>query len=93
MIENNCLGMPTRFGMVPAQMKTFFDSCGQLWMTGGLRNKHVATFFSTNSIGAGQETTAFTTLPFFAHMGMIYVTFGGKFKGHSDNSQVHGGSA
>ena len=24
-------GMPTRFGMVPAQMKALFDSCGQLW--------------------------------------------------------------
>jgi len=32
-------------------------------------------------MGAGQETTAFTTLPFFAHMGMIYVTIGGKHKG------------
>ena len=27
-------GMPTRFGMVPAQMKNFFDSCGQVWMKG-----------------------------------------------------------
>ena len=25
------LGMPTRFGMVPAQVKALFDSCGQLW--------------------------------------------------------------
>jgi len=29
-------GIPTRFGMVPAQVKAFFDACGQLWMTGGL---------------------------------------------------------
>jgi NAD(P)H dehydrogenase (quinone) len=29
-------GVPTRFGMLPAQMKTFFDSCGQLWMKGAL---------------------------------------------------------
>lgn len=86
-------GIPTRFGMVPAQMKAFFDSCGQLWMTGAMHNKFVGTFFSTGSIGAGQETTAFTTIPFFAHMGMIYVTFGGKHKGLGDLSQVHGGSA
>lgn len=80
--------------MVPAQMKALFDSCGQLWYTGGLRNRFVGTFFSTGALGAGQETTAFTCLPFFAHMGMIYVTFGGgKFKGAGDNSQVHGGSA
>jgi NAD(P)H dehydrogenase (quinone) len=25
-------GVPTRFGMIPAQMKAFFDSCGQLWV-------------------------------------------------------------
>jgi len=29
-------GIPTRFGMVPAQMKALMDSCGQLWMSGGL---------------------------------------------------------
>jgi NAD(P)H-dependent FMN reductase len=29
-------GMPTRFGGVPAQMKSFFDSCGQLWFQGAL---------------------------------------------------------
>ena len=29
-------GMPTRFGMVPAQMKALFDSCGQLWLHGKL---------------------------------------------------------
>jgi hypothetical protein len=32
------------------------------------RNKYVGTFFSTGGIGAGQETTAYSTLPFFAHM-------------------------
>ena len=65
-------------------MKTLFDSCGQLWMHGNLRNKYVGTFFRTGSMGAGQETTAFTTLPFFAYMGMIYVTFGGKHKSLGD---------
>jgi NAD(P)H dehydrogenase (quinone) len=44
-------------------------------------------------MGAGQETTAFSTLPFFAHMGMIYVSIGGKHKGLSDITQIHGGSA
>ena len=29
-------GLPTRFGMIPSQMKAFFDSCGQLWMSGAL---------------------------------------------------------
>jgi NAD(P)H dehydrogenase (quinone) len=29
-------GIPTRFGMVPAQIKAFMDQTGQLWMSGGL---------------------------------------------------------
>ena len=29
-------GIPTRFGMLPAQMKAFFDQCGQLWMSGAM---------------------------------------------------------
>ena len=56
-------------------------------------NKFVGTFFSTGSIAAGQETTALTCMPFFVHMGMIYVPMGGKFEGIGDNSVVHGGSS
>ncbi len=44
-------------------------------------------------MGAGQESTALTTLPFFAHMGMIYVPIGGKHKSLGDISIAHGGSA
>lgn len=29
-------GFPTRFGMIPAQVKSFFDACGQLWMKSAL---------------------------------------------------------
>ena len=61
-------GFPTRFGLVPAQMKTFWDSCGQLWMAGALSNKFYGLFFSTNSPNGGQETTAMTSLPFFTSM-------------------------
>lgn len=56
------------------------------------KNKFVGTFFSTASLGAGQETTAFSTLPFFAHQGMIYVSFGAKHRGLSDDTHPHGGS-
>lgn len=89
-------GIPTRFGMVPAQVKAFFDQCGQLWMSGALANKFVGVFFSTGSIGAGQETTAMSTIPFFAHMGMIFVPLGnkaGKAYEALDKGLAHGGSA
>ena len=29
-------GVPTRFGTVPTQIKSLFDSCGKLWLTGAL---------------------------------------------------------
>jgi NAD(P)H dehydrogenase (quinone) len=86
-------GLPTRFGMLPAQMKTFFDSCGDLWNSGALNNKFAGTFVSTGSIGAGQETTAMSTIPFFAHMGLIYVPIGHKSDVIDNMSEIHGGSA
>ena len=86
-------GIPTRFGMAPAQMKALFDSCGQLWMKGELHHKFVSTFFSTGGIGGGQETTVMSTMPFFAHMGMIYVPLGNKGKEKAPEGEVPGGSA
>lgn len=29
-------GVPTRFGTVPTQIKSLFDACGKLWMSGAL---------------------------------------------------------
>lgn len=51
-------GLPTRFGMMPAQMKALFDATGGLWKTQELAGKPAGFFFSTGIQGAGQETTA-----------------------------------
>ena len=51
-------GFPTRFGMMAAQMKAFFDATGGLWKTQALAGKPAGIFFSTASQGGGQETTA-----------------------------------
>lgn len=40
-------GVPTRFGMMPAEMKAFFDSTGQMWSKGQLVGKPAGVFFST----------------------------------------------
>ncbi|OAD71638.1 benzoquinone reductase, partial [Phycomyces blakesleeanus NRRL 1555(-)] len=85
-------GIPTRFGMVPEQIKTLLDATGQLWAAGSLIGKFAATFFSTASQHGGQETTALTTITYFAHHGMIYVPFGFANSGLFDNSEVIGGS-
>ncbi|RNA43584.1 NAD(P)H:quinone type IV [Brachionus plicatilis] len=86
-------GFPTHFGTVPSQVKNFFDSCEDLWLKSALSNKFVGTFFSSSSIGQGQESTTFTCIPFFVHMGMMYVSIGSKHRLLQDNSVVHGGSA
>lgn len=40
-------GIPTRFGMAAAQMKSFMDSTGGLWQEGKLMGKPAGVFFST----------------------------------------------
>ncbi|GAB5593350.1 hypothetical protein Unana1_08250 [Umbelopsis nana] len=86
-------GIPTRFGTMPAQLKSFMDATGGLWSSGALAGKFTGTFFSTGSQHGGQETTAFTTLVYFAHHGMIYVPLGFANSNLFDNTEVVGGSA
>ncbi len=47
------LGFPTRFGGMPAQVKTLWDATGGLWMKGALVGKPISVFFSTGSQGGG----------------------------------------
>ncbi|KAI8373149.1 NAD(P)H:quinone oxidoreductase, type IV [Radiomyces spectabilis] len=86
-------GFGTRFGTMPAQMKSFFDATGALWASGALAGKFAGLFFSTASQHGGQETTAFTTIPYLAHHGIIYVPLGFANTHLFDNSEVVGGSA
>lgn len=69
-------GFPTRFGMMAAQMKAFFDATGGLWQKGALAGKAAGLFTSTASQGSGQETTILTAITQLAHHGMIYVPAG-----------------
>ncbi|KAI8641219.1 flavoprotein-like protein [Parasitella parasitica] len=85
-------GVPTRFGTLPAQMKSFLDATGALWATGALSGKFVGTFFSTASQHGGQETTAYTLLTYFAHHGLNYVPLGFANSNLFDNTEVIGGS-
>ncbi|EPB88636.1 hypothetical protein PS15m_003230 [Mucor circinelloides] len=86
-------GIPTRFGTMPAQLKALLDATGKLWATGALAGKFAGTFFCTASQHGGQETTALTTVTYFAHHGMVYVPFGFASAHLFDNSEVVGGSA
>ncbi|KAJ2351901.1 hypothetical protein IWW50_001034 [Coemansia erecta] len=86
-------GFPTRYGTTPAQVKAFFDSTGGLWAKQALTGKPAGFFFSTASQHGGQEVTVYSSLPFVAHHGLIYVPLGYTNAHLFDNSEVIGGSA
>ncbi|KAH7459569.1 hypothetical protein PRIC1_012651 [Phytophthora ramorum] len=84
------LGFPTHFGMVPAQMKALFDSCGMLWMKGELIGKPCGVFFSCGSRGGGQEVSAMSTTPYIAHLGMMFVPLSLRGSVIEGNDELHG---
>jgi len=59
--------IPTRYGRAVAQFSAFFDQTGGLWATQALNKKFATVITSTATQHGGQETTALTTIPFFAH--------------------------
>ncbi|CAH6719857.1 protoplast secreted protein 2 [[Candida] jaroonii] len=87
-------GIPTRYGNLPSQWKSFWDQTGGLWANGGLHGKPFGLFVSTGTPGGGQETTAISSLSSFVHHGMIYVPLGYKntFPLLTNLNEVHGGS-
>jgi len=89
------LGIPTRYGVWPAQWKTFWDATGQIWSKGGYHGKMAGTFVSTASQHGGIETTALTALTSFVHHGIIYVPLGyaKAFGDLTTTSEVIGASA
>ncbi|KAL9713313.1 flavodoxin-like fold protein [Leucoagaricus gongylophorus] len=87
-------GIPTRFGNMPAQWKTFWDATGSLWFNGSLIGKYASLFVSSNSLGGGQESTAMSTMSTFAHHGLIYVPlgYGNSMSILTNLEEIHGGS-
>ncbi|KAL6562198.1 hypothetical protein OROGR_003205 [Orobanche gracilis] len=86
-------GFPTRFGMMAAQSKAFFDSTGGLWKTQALAGKPAGIFYSTGSQGGGQETTPLTAITQLTHHGMIFVPIGYTFgAGMFEMEKIKGGS-
>jgi len=86
-------GLSGRFGIMPAQMKSFMDSTGSLWMNGKLVGKSGGCFFSTGSQGGGQETMGVATVTFFSHHGMVFVPLGYVDPKVMSIDEVHGASA
>lgn len=84
------LGVPTRFGNMPAQMKNFLDQTGGLWFQGKLIGKLGAVFTSTATQHGGQESTILSTHTVLLHHGMVIAGLPYSFQGQMDNSQVTG---
>lgn len=85
-------GTPTRFGMMSAQMKSFIDMTGGLWISKALVGKVASVFASTATQHGGQESTILsfhTTL--LAH-GMIIVGVPYLTDGLNVTKEVSGGT-
>ena len=86
------IGVPTRFGNMPAQMKNFLDQTGGLWMKGALIGKVGGVFTSTATQHGGQESTILSTHTVLLHHGMVIAGLPYSFKGQMDLSEITGGS-
>jgi NAD(P)H dehydrogenase (quinone) len=86
------LGVPTRFGNMPAQMKNFLDQTGGLWFQGKLIGKVGSVFTSTATQHGGQESTILSTHTVLLHHGMVIVGLPYAFQGQMGVAEVSGGS-
>ena len=66
-------GTPTRFGNMAAQMRSFLDQTGGLWMNGALIGKVGSVFASSATQHGGQESTILSFHTTLLHQGMVIV--------------------
>ncbi|HTZ33228.1 MAG TPA: NAD(P)H:quinone oxidoreductase [Methylomirabilota bacterium] len=85
-------GTPTRFGNMAAQMRSFLDQTGQLWLKGALIGKVGSVFASTGTQHGGQETTITSFHTTLLHHGMVIVGVPYSESGLMYMSDVTGGT-
>ncbi|MGK9165203.1 NAD(P)H:quinone oxidoreductase [Inquilinus limosus] len=85
-------GVPTRFGMMAAQMKNFLDQAGGLWMKGALIGKPGSVFTSSATQHGGQESTILNFHTVLLHQGMVVVGLPYSFQGQMTLDEITGGS-
>jgi NAD(P)H dehydrogenase (quinone) len=86
------VGCGTRYGGMTSQMRSFFDQTGSLWMSGALVGKVASAFSSSATQHGGNETTLITAIPFFLHMGMVYVGLPYSCQAQMGLDEIKGGS-
>ena len=85
-------GTGTRFGSASAQLQTFFDTTGGLWVKGALVGKPGGVFVSTGTQHGGQETTLVGMHTFLLHHGMVVVGVPYAAPELSNMAEITGGS-
>ncbi len=85
-------GTPTRFGMMAAQMRSFMDATGGLWMEGALIGKPGSVFTSSATQHGGQESTILSFHTTLLHQGMIIVGVPYSEKRQMTLDEITGGS-
>lgn len=85
-------GTGTRFGMMTAQMRAFFDSTGGLWMSGALVGKPAGVFTGSSTQHGGQESTLLSFHATLLHHGMIIVGVPYSEKRQMTMEEISGGS-
>lgn len=65
--------IPTRYGNMPSQVQSFFDTTGGLWFQGKLANKVVTGITSAMNPHGGQESTLQALYKTMIHWGCIIV--------------------
>ncbi|WP_163848821.1 NAD(P)H:quinone oxidoreductase [Pseudooceanicola aestuarii] len=68
--------MPTRYGNVPSQVRSFIDTCGPIWQEGKLANKVVTATTSAGNAHGGQEATILSFYTTIMHWGSLIVAPG-----------------
>ncbi|WPP49575.1 flavodoxin family protein [Catalinimonas niigatensis] len=68
--------VPTRYGNLPSQVQSFFDTTGGLWFQGKLANKVVSGLSSAMNPHGGQETTLQALYKTMIHWGCVIVPAG-----------------
>lgn len=85
-------GISTRYGMMTAQLKNFFDQTGSLWATGALVDKVSTVMSSAANQHGGIEMAIITTQIMLQHHGIIIVPLGYTYPGQMGHAAVLGGS-
>jgi NAD(P)H dehydrogenase (quinone) len=86
------IGAPTRYGRMPAQLASFLDQTGGLWVKGALHGKVGGAFSSTGTQHGGQETTLFSIITNLLHFGMIVVGLPYSHQGQMSLDEIVGGA-